>query len=541
MLAADNDTPTLPEDPAALRVLLLETLAKVDTLSSRYVDISAERDALAEQNEHLRHLLAKLQRRQFGRKSEQLTDEQLQLAFEEIEATLAENAAEAGKQSPALRDQQKKRRRAGRGRLPAQLPRIEQVLAPEATACPCCQGPLVEIGVDAAERLDVIPAQFRVIVTKRPKLACRACPGVVLQAAAPARLIEGGMPTEATVAHVLVARYADHLPLYRQAQILARQGIEIGRAILADWTGTAAREIVPVVRRMHEILLASPRLFADETTMPVLDPGRGQTKKGFAWAIARDDRPWGGTDPPAVVFHYAPGRGAKHPKALLADYQGILQCDGYSAYKTLAAANDGITLAFCWSHVRREFVELAKGKTAPIAAETLQRIAALYAIEAELRGEPPEIRHAVRQARSKPLVEALFTWLAAQLARLPGGSPTAQAIRYALNHRNGLIRFLDDGRIEPDTNVVERAIRPLVLSRKNALFASGDDGGARWSAIASLVETCKLNGVDPLRYFTDLLTRLVNGWPNSRIDELMPWCWAKSENPPPSTTDDEGP
>jgi transposase len=541
MRAADNDTPTLPEDPAALRALLLETLAKVDTLSSRHVDISAERDALAEQNEHLRHLLAKLRRRQFGRKSEQLTDEQLQFAFEEIEATLAENAAEAGKQSPALRDQQKKRRRAGRGRLPAHLPRIEQVLAPEATACPCCQGPLVEIGVDAAERLDVIPAQFRVIVTKRPKLACRACPGVVLQAAAPARLIEGGMPTEATVAHVLVARYADHLPLYRQAQILARQGIEIGRAILADWTGTAAREIVPVVRRMHEILLASPRLFADETTMPVLDPGRGQTKKGFAWAIARDDRPWGGTDPPAVVFHYAPGRGAKHPKALLADYQGILQCDGYSAYKTLAAANDGITLAFCWSHVRREFVELAKGKTAPIAAETLQRIAALYAIEAEIRGEPPEIRHAVRQARSKPLVEALFTWLEAQLARLPGGSPTAQAIRYALNHRNGLIRFLDDGRIEPDTNVVERAIRPLVLSRKNALFASGDDGGARWSAIASLVETCKLNGVDPLRYLTDLLTRLVNGWPNSRIDELMPWCWAKSENPPPSTADDKGP
>ncbi|MDP8967167.1 MAG: IS66 family transposase, partial [Actinomycetota bacterium] len=487
MRSADTDAPTLPEDPAALRALLLETLAKVDMLG-------AERDALAVRNEQLHHLLAKLQRRQFGRKSEQLPEDQLLFAFEEIEATLAENAAEAGDRSPALRDQQRKRRRAGRGCLPAHLPRIEQVLTPQATACPCCQGPLVEIGVDTAERLDVIPAQFRAIVTKRPKLACRACPGVVLQAPAPARLIEGGMPTEATVAHVLVSRYADHLPLYRQAQILARQGIEIGRAILADWTGTAAREIVPVVRRMHEILLASPRLFADETTMPVLDPGRGQTKKGFAWAIARDDRPCGGTDPPAVVFHYAPGRGAKHPKALLADYQGILQCDGYAAYKALAAANGQITLAFCWSHVRREFVELAKGKTAPIAAETLQRIAALYAIEAEIRGEPPEIRHAVRQARSKPLVEALFTWLEAQLARLPGGSPTAQAIRYALNHRNGLVRFLDDGRIEPDTNVVERAIRPLVLGRKNALFASGDDGGARWSAIASLVETCKLNG-----------------------------------------------
>ena len=199
---------------------------------------------------------------------------------------------------------------AGRGRLPAHLPRVEVVLAPEATACPCCQSPLVEIGADAAERLDVGPAQFRVLVTKRPKLACRACPGVVLQAPAPARLIEGGVPTEATVAHVLVSRYADHLPLYRQAQILARQGMEIGREVLADWTGTGALEIVPVVRRMREILLASPRLFADETTMPVLDPGRGKTKKGYAWAIARDDRPWGGADPPAVVFHYAPGRGA---------------------------------------------------------------------------------------------------------------------------------------------------------------------------------------------------------------------------------------
>jgi transposase len=523
MRAADDDTPTLPEDPAGLRALLLETLVKCDMLS-------AERDALAVRNEQLHHLLAKLQRRQFGRKSEQLPEDQLLFAFEEIEATLAENAADAGKQSPAPRDQRRKRRRAGRGRLPTHLPRIDQVLTPQATACPCCQGPLSEIGVDAAERLDVIPAQFRVIVTKRPKLACRACRGVVLQAPAPARLIEGGMPTEATVAHVLVARYADHLPLYRQAQILARQGIEIDRAILADWTGTAAAEIVPVVRRMHEILLASPRLFADETTLPVLDPGRGQTKKGFAWAIARDDRPWGGTDPPAVAFHYAPGRGAQHPKALLAGYRGILQCDGYAAYKTLAAANGDITLGFCWSHARREFIELAKGKTAPIATEALRRIAALYAIEAEVRGKPPELRRAVRQPKSRPLAEDLFAWLAAQLARLPGGSPTAKAIRYALNHRDGLVRFLDDGRIELDTNTVERAIRPLVLSRKNALFASGDDGGARWATVASLVETCKLNGVDPQRYLTELLTRLVNGWPNSRIDELMPWCWAKAEN-----------
>jgi transposase len=522
MRAADDDPPSLPKDPAALRALLLETRALVDTLV-------AERDALANQNDRLHHLLLKLKRRQFGVKSERLPEEQLLFAFEEIEATLAENAAVAGKASPALRDNQAKRRREGRGRLPAHLPRIEVVLAPEATACPCCRGPLVEIGVDAAERLDVIPAQFRVVVTKRPKLACRACTGVVMQAPAPSRLIEGGVPTEATVAHVLVSRYADHLPLYRQAQILARQGIEIGREVLADWTGTAANEVMPLVRRMREILLGSPRLFADETTMPVLDPGRGGTKKGYAWAIARDDRPWGGTDPPAVAFHYAPGRGAEHAKALLGDYRGILQCDGYGAYKTLAAAGDGIALAFCWSHARRQFIELAKGKAAPIAQETLQRIAALYAIEAELRGRPADIRRAVRQERSRPLIDDLFAWLSAQIARLPGSSPTAEAIRYVLNHREGLARFIEDGRIELDTNTVERAIRPICLSRKNALFASGDDGGARWAAVASLVETCKLNGVDPQRYFTDVLTRLVSGWPNSRIDELMPWCWKTDE------------
>jgi transposase len=518
--------PSLPEDPAALRAMLLTVLAERDAAVQ-------ERDAAVARNEALHHLLLKLRRMQFGRKSERLPEEQLLFAFEEIEATLAQGAAAASKQSPTLRAQQTQRRRAHRGHLPAHLPRVEQVLRPERDTCPCCHGALVEIGADTAERLDVIPARFRVLVTRRPKLACRCCPGVVLQAAAPERLVPGGLPTEATVAQVLVARYADHLPLYRQAQMLARQGLAIGREVLADWIGTAAHEIAPVVRRLREILLASPRLFADETTMPVLDPGRGQVKKGFAWAIARDDRPWGGRDPPAVVFRYAPGRGKEHAAALLAGYRGILQCDGYAAYKALATG-DGATLAFCWSHVRRGFYDLARGGAAPVAVEALARIGDLYAIEAEIRGRPAAERQAARAARSRPLVEALFDWLEAQRARLPGHSPTAEAIRYALHHRDGLVRFLDDGRIEADTNTVERAIRPICLSRKNALFASGDDGGARWAAIASLVETCKMNGVDPQRYFTDLLTRLVNAWPNSRIDELMPWHWADTE-PAPST------
>jgi hypothetical protein len=319
--------------------------------------------------------------------------------------------------------------------------------------------------------------------------------------------------------------------------MLARQGL--GREVLAAWLGTAAQEIRPVVRRLREILLASSRLFADETTLPVLNSGRGKVKKGYAWALARDDRPWGGRDPPAVVFRYAPGRGQEHARALLAGYRGIVQCDGYGAYKALASGGD-VTLAFCWAHVRRGFFDLAKGGAAPIATgEAVKRtnrqgIAALYAIEAEIRGRPAAERLAVRPARSRPLVAELFTWLKAQLARLPRSSPTAEAIRYALNHRTGLEQFLDDGRIEVDTNIVERAICPICLSRKNALFASGDDGGARWAAIASLVEACKLNGVDPQRYFTDVLTRLVNGWPNSRIDELMPWCWVKAEDQPSS-------
>jgi transposase len=546
MSSSGEVTQALPEDPAVLRALLLAAwgerdaaaaardalAAERDSLAAERDSVVVERDALAERIERLQHLLRKLQRMQFGPRSERLPDEQLQFAFEEVEASLADTQAEAEKRSPDLRQKNTARRRAGRGRLPAHLPRIEQVLLPESTACPCCRGAMVEIGADTAERFDVLPAQFRVLVTKRPKYACRACQGVVVQVPAPARLIEGGMPTEAAVAQVLVARYADHLPLYRQAQGLARQGLEIGREVLAGWLGAAAFEVRPVVARLRQILLGSVRLFADETTMPVLDPGRGKTKKGFAWAIARDDRPWGGTEPPAVVFHYAPGRGAEHARDLLAGYTGILQCDGYAGYKGLAAPQDGgegATLVYCWSHVRRGFFDLAKNKTAPIAEEALRRIAALYAIEDTIRGKPPDLRRATRQARSQPLVADLFAWLEQQLMRLPGSSPTAEAIRYALNHRDGLKRFLEDGRVEMDSNIVERAIRPLVLSRKNALFASGDDGGRRWADIASLVETCKLNGVNPQVYLTDLLTRLVNGWPQSRIDELMPWHWAPTK------------
>ena len=538
MHAKPDPTPKLPETADALRSLLLAAWAERDDIAAERGRITAERDALALQNDRLRHLLLKLKRMQFGAKSERLPEEQLQLGLEDLEQAIAQGEAEAERRDPVLKQGRAAKRRGNRGALPSHLPRIEVTLEPEDTACPCCRGVMAVIGHDSAERLDVIPAQFRVVVTRRPKLACRACEGVVVQAPAPARLIEGGLPTEALVAHVLVARYADHLPLYRQAQIMARQGVELDRSTLAFWVGYAAVEVAPVVARLRETLLASARLFADETRVPVLDPGRGRTKTGYFWAVARDDRPWGGADPPAVVYSYAPGRGQEHNDRLLGAYRGIVQCDGYATYKALAdpkRGGAGVTLVYCWSHVRRGFYDLAKAGAAPIATEALARIAALYRIEAEIRGKDAGHRLEVRRAKSRPLVAGLRVWFEAQAARLPARGPTAMAIRYALNHWDGLERFLDDGRIELDTNCVERAMRPVALSRKNSLFAGSDEGGANWAHVASLVETCKLNGVEPHAYLTDLLTRLVHGWPNARIDELMPWHWAKSAASAPSS------
>ena len=284
---------------------------------------------------------------------------------------------------------------------------------------------------------------------------------------------------------------------------------------------------------MHERLLAtlktSAKLFADETTAPVLDPGRGRTKTGQLWAYARDDRPWGGTDPPGVAYVYAPDRKAERPIAHLAGFKGVLQVDGYGGYRALAERGE-VRLAFCWAHVRRRFYELAAAGPAPIASEALERIAALYAIESDIRGRRADERRAIRQDRSRPILDELEPWLRAKLALISQKTKLAEAIRYALSRWDGLTRFLDDGRIEIDNNVVERAIRPIALNRKNALFAGSDGGGEHWAVIASLIETCKLNGVEPHAYLADVITKIVNGHPNSRIDELLPWAYA-AENP----------
>jgi transposase len=528
-------TDPFPTDIGALQALLAAARAERDgaiascdaAIANRDAAI-AERDQALSQIDRLRHLLRQLQRAQFGRSSEKLDPEQLLLALEDIEQAVAGNEAAEDKQDAAAARRRADKRHSNRGALPAHLPHVDVTIAPQDTNCPCCRTAMHVIGEETSQRLDVIPAQFRVIVTHRPKYACRACTDGVVQAPAPERLIKGGLPTEAMVAHVLVQKYAWHLPLYRQSQMLLARGIDIKRSVLAFWVGYAAAELQPLWLRLREHILTSGKIAVDETSAPVLDPGRGRTKKGFFWAVARDDRPWGGNDPPAVAFTYAPGRGAVHALKLLDRYRGIVQCDGYQAYKTVArdARGEAITLAFCWAHLRRRFFELAEGGPAPIASEALERIAALYAIEKTIRGHSAEQRRAVRQQRSKPLVVALKAWFEQQLIRVSGKFKIAEHLRYALHHWDGLTRFLDDGRIELDTNIVERSIRPITLNRKNALFAGHDQGAENWACIASLIETCKLTGVEPQAYLADVLTRLVNLWPASRLDELLPWAWA---------------
>jgi len=516
------------DSPAALPADLETAHALIRRLTAI---VSEQAEAIAHRDTELARLetiLKRLQRLQFGQKSERLEPDQLALGLEDIEGAIGAAEAAEERLDATLAASRTERRRVNRGQLPAHLPRIEELVDVEDKACPCCGGALHVIGEDRAERLDVIPAQFRVLVTRRPKYACRACTDGVVQAHVPPRLIEGGIPTEATVALVLTAKYADHLPLYRQSQIWAREGVEIDRSTMADWVGRAAFELKPLAARLHERLKSAERLFCDETPVPVLDPGRGKTKKGYLWAIARDDRPWGGTDPPGVVYLYTPGRNSRHAIAALQGFEGVAQVDGYGGYNALTDDRrkaPPIPLAFCWAHWRRKFFDLAKQGPAPIATEMLERTATLYAIEADIRGRSPDQRRTARQQQSQPLVEALFAWLSEKLERAPKGGDLAKAIRYGLSRREGLTRFLTDGRLDMDTNTVERAIRPITLNRKNALFAGSDEGGHAWAAIASLVETCKLNGVDPYPYLRDTLEKLVRGWPASRIDDLLPWAY----------------
>lgn len=518
------DLPTALQDKSKdeLIVLLLAREAVVETAETGRAAAEAEVDKL--------HLLIKqLQRALYGPRSERLDPDQLQLALEDGEQSLG--TAEAVDEAAGGETKPKRRRtaRRNRGALPKHLPREEVVIEPEQRNCPCCDGALHVIGEDVSEQLDVVPAQFKVKVIRRPRYGCRACEGAVVQAPAPARLVEGGMPTEAMVAHVVVSKYLDHLPLYRQAQIYSRQGIDLDRSTLANWVGRAAWWLEPIHARLMAEITGSAKIFADDTPVPVLDPGRGRTKTGRLWAYARDDRPWRGGDPPAVVYVYTMDRRHRHPADHLGAFSGTLQVDAFAGFDTLAANRLAVILAHCWAHARRKFHDVHIATASPIAAEALRRIAGLYVVEEEIRGRSAEERRRIRAEKSQPILDDLRPWLEAQLDRVSGKSSLARAIRYVLARWESFCRFTKDGRIEIDNNTVERTIRNIALGRKNHLFA-GSDGGARtWAILASVIQSAKLNDVEPFAYLRDILERMVRGHTIDRIDELMPWHYAAQQ------------
>jgi transposase len=531
----------LSQDPEQLQQQLRELAQVVAQQNSAFASLQAERDAAVDQRdtvraeydaaqaeiEKLKLLIRQLQRGQFGRRAERLDPDQLQLGLEDLEQTMA--AAEGAKDAARSSTPQPRRvRRRNLGALPPHLPRVEILIDIEDRSCPCCGGALHAIGESREEMLDLVPAQLRVKVIRRPRYGCRACEGAVVQAPAPERPITGGMATEALLAQVLVSKYADFLPLYRQAQIFARQGVELDRSTLADWVGHACWWLEPLWRLLHRHVMGSTRIFADDTPLPVLDPGRGRTKTGRLWAYAVDDRPWQGSTPPAVVFLYAEDRKGERPAAHLAGFQGVLQVDGYSGFKRLLEDRPAgeIRLAFCWAHCRRRFYEIHQATGSPLAEEALRRIGELYRIEAEIRGSPAEERCRARRERSRPIVDGLHGWLAARLEQVSGKSALAEAIRYALRHWPGLVLFLEDGRLELDTNTVERTIRAIALGRRNALFAGSDGGAGHWAMVASLVASAKLNGVEPLAWLTDALERMVSGRTKAHeLERLLPWAW----------------
>jgi transposase len=490
-----------------------------------------ERDAANAEVDKLQLIIKQLLRSRYGAHSEKLDPDQLQLGLEEVEQSLGAAQAvvsEPPTDSKASGERQPPQR--NRGALPAHLPRVEIVIDVEDKRCPCCGGAMHVIGEDVAEMLDVVPALYRVKVIRRPRYGCRGCEGAVVQAPAPERPLTGGMASEAVLAQVLVAKYSDHLPLYRQAQIFARHGIDLDRSTLANWVGRACWWLRPLAELLLGTVLSSPKIFADDTPVPVLDPGRGRTKTGRLWSYARDDRPWQGLLPPAVAYVYSENRQGVHPRSHLAQFTGVLQVDGYTGFSRLTGERPVVELAFCWAHVRRKFFDFHHATGSPIAAEALRRIAELYHIEARIRGRLPNDRARIRQAESRPLVGAMKSWLDGEIARVSAKSALAEAIRYALRHWKGLVLFLDDGRVEIDSNTVERTIRPIKLGAKNHLFAGSDGGAESWAVLASLIQTAKLNDVEPFAYLRDVLERIVSGKTKANeLNSLLPWAWKASQ------------
>jgi transposase len=519
-------SPALPDDVEALQALVIAMAERAALLEERNAHLEQSNRNAEERIARLMGIIKMLERSRFGRRSEKLGagvsgDEQYALILEEITTGVAALETERDAVAGSLMARRPARPRKA---FPAHLERVEVIIEPAAVAGFAEQDRIL-IGEDVSERLDVTPARFRVIVTRRPKYVYRGLDGVVQAAAAP-RIIENGLPTEALLAQIAVAKYADGLPLYRQEAIYARDKVGLERSLMAQWMGRVGFELEPLVEHIFARIRQAERIFADETTLPTLAPGTGKTKTAYLWTYVRDDRCFGGNDPPMVVYRFEDSRSGACVARHLEDYRGIVQVDGYAAYNRLArpdAAEKGATLAACWAHVRRKFYELHVSDQSVVAARTLAQMGSLWAVEDAVRGQTATARQLAREETSAAVVRDLFAHWDRELPRLSQKSKLAEAIRYAVSRRAMLERFLSDGRIELDSNTVERAIRPQTITRKNALFAGSDGGGRTWATIASLLATAKMNQVDPHAWLTQTLERIASRWPNRDIEALMPW------------------
>jgi transposase len=511
---------SLPNDVEALKLMVV---------AERAARLAAQSEAQyrALLIEKLKFTIKKLRHERFGQSAERgalLEQLELELADLEEDAGQAEAAARIAAASAAIAVSAFGRRKPARRPLPDYLPR-ERIVYPGPVACPCCGGAsLRKIGEDITETLELIPRQWKVIQHVREKFSCRACEAIT-QPPAPSHPIARGRAGPKLLAHILVAKYSLHLPLNRQSTTYAREGIDLDVSTLADWVGAAAATLMPLVEAVRAHVFAAQRIHADDTTVPVL--AKGKTRTGRLWTYVRDDRPFGGPDPPAAMFFYSRDRGGEHPEQHLAGYAGLMQADAYAGFNRLYDVNrkkGPIVEAACWAHARRKFFDLARISKAPIAIEAVDRIDALFAIEREINGMTPPERVQVRNARSRPLAAELESWLREQRSRLSKNSETGKAIDYSLKRWTALTRFLGDGRLCMSNNAAERELRAVAVGRKNWTFAGSDEGGRRAAAIYTLIATAKLNGIDPQAWLADVLARLADH-PAKRIHELLPWNW----------------
>jgi transposase len=503
-----DDVKNLPDDPSLLKGLIASMASE---LTSRDAELKS-RDILIEK---LKHQLFGLRRQQFGARSESL--DQLELTLEEEEIA---RAAEA----PATPAPETEKRQPKRRPLPERLPRHETVLS-AGDACPGCGGTLRQLGQDVTEELEYVPGRFMVNRIVRPRMAC-ACCETIHQAALPSRPIERGRPGPGLLAHVLVSKYGDHSPLYRQSQIFKREGIDLDRSTLADWVGKSTALLEPLADAIARHVLKGQALFADDTPVKLLAPGSGKTRTARLWAYVRDERPWASQSPPSACYRFSRDRKGEQPTGHLKDYSGWMHADGYAGFNELYRSGR-IREVACMAHIRRKFVDVFKSQGSAIAEEAIKRIASLYTIEQQGRGLPPDERARLRQAHARPILDDLESWLQDQLPKISGKSELAKAIRYGLTRMKTLRPYLDHGFLEADNNSAERSMRCVALGRKNYLFMGSERGGQSAAIAYTLIESAKLNGVDPQAWLTDVLGRIADHKIN-RIDELLPWRYAVS-------------